>query len=91
MRAIALTSVAYDPEAARNFGGHKSVFTTTSHYVPAPFQRNMIKGLNFDKFIIPPENDAYVERLMNREKKDEEYRSHFVVELDEDSEEDSDY
>ena len=47
MRAIALTNVAYDPEAARAFGSHKSVWTTTRHYVPDPFRRNMIKGLDF--------------------------------------------
>jgi hypothetical protein len=85
MRAIALTNVAYDPEAARAFGSHKSVWTTTRHYVPDPFKRNMIKGLDFSKLIIPAD-DSYVEKLMKREKKDEEYRNNFVEEASDDSE-----
>jgi hypothetical protein len=33
----------------------------------------MIKGLNFDSLIPPSESDLYVERLRDREKKDDEY------------------
>jgi hypothetical protein len=51
IRAIALTNVAYDPEAARALGSHKSVWTTTRHYVADPFKRNMIKGLDFSQII----------------------------------------
>lgn len=69
-----MTNIAYDPESARVFGAHKSVWTTTNHYVADPFKRNMIKGLDFSELIIPPEKDTYVERLIKREKKDEEYR-----------------
>lgn len=85
MRAIALTNVAYDPDAARLFGAHKSVWTTTNHYVADPFKRNMIKGLDFSKLIEPNEVDTYVERLMKREKKDDEYKN-FVIQESDDSE-----
>jgi len=36
--------------------------------------------------LIVPADDSYVERLMKREKKDEEYRNNFVGEASDDSE-----
>lgn len=84
MRAIALTNIAYNPEAAQVFGGHKSMATTTAHYVKTPFQRNMIKGLDFSELFPTPEQDHYVELMMKREQKDNDY--HKAYEWDEDSE-----
>jgi hypothetical protein len=60
IRAIALTEIAYDPEAARVFAQHRSVRTTMNHYIVDPFKRNMIKGLEMDEIIEPPGTDSYI-------------------------------
>lgn len=39
----------------------------------------MIKGIDFDELIQPVESDLYIEKLMNKEKKDEEYEQAMVL------------
>ena len=51
IRAIVLTDIAYDPNAAKMFAQHSDIKTTTNHYVPDIFMRKMIKGLDLDDII----------------------------------------